>query len=180
MVAKEISEVTDLINRIARQTNLLALNATIEAARAGEAGRGFTVVAQEVKSLAAQTANATRDISKRIEAIQGVSHRSVEAIQGISHTIRDLDRFSVRIVSAVEQQTQAAHDIASNLSAASANVLNVNGAIAKVESVGTRTAQAAEMLSSASTSVTNQAKRIHDQGAGLHREYPRGPGTVRP
>ena len=103
---------TDLISRIAGQTNLLALNATIEAARAGEAGRGFAVVAQEVKTLAGQTATATRDISKRIEAIQSVTQRSVEAIQGISATIRELERFSVRIASAVEQQTQAAQEIA--------------------------------------------------------------------
>jgi methyl-accepting chemotaxis protein len=163
VVAKEISEVTDLISRIAGQTNLLALNATIEAARAGEAGRGFAVVAQEVKMLAGQTATATQNISKRIEAIQSVSQRSVVAIQGISQTIRDLERFSVRIASAVEQQTQAAQKIASNLTSASASVGNVNGAIGKVESVGNRTAQAAEMLSSASVSVTDQAKRIRDQ-----------------
>jgi methyl-accepting chemotaxis protein len=163
VVAKEISEVTDLISRIAGQTNLLALNATIEAARAGEAGRGFAIVAQEVKTLAGQTATATQNISKRIEAIQSVSQRSVKAIQGISATIRDLERFSVRIVSAVEQQTQAAQKIASNLTSASASVCNVNVAIGQVESVGNRTAQAAEMLNSASLSVTDQAKRIHDQ-----------------
>jgi methyl-accepting chemotaxis protein len=163
VVTKEISEVTALINKIAGQTSLLALNATIESARAGEAGRGFSVVAHEVKTLAAQTASATRDISKRIEAIQNVTHRSVEAIQGISHTIGDLDRFSVRIASAVEQQTQAAREIASNLTSASANVVNVNNAITKVESVGIGTAQAAEMLTSASVNVTKQAKRIHEQ-----------------
>jgi methyl-accepting chemotaxis protein len=163
VVTKEISEVTALINKIAGQTSLLALNATIESARAGEAGRGFSVVAHEVKTLASQTANATRDISKRIEAIQNVTHRSVVAIQGISHTIRDLDRFSARIVSAVEQQTEAAREIASNLTSASANVVNVNGAITKVGSVGVGTAQAAEMLTSASANVTNQAKRIHEQ-----------------
>jgi methyl-accepting chemotaxis protein len=163
VVTKEISEVTALINKIAGQTSLLALNATIESARAGEAGRGFSVVAHEVKTLASQTANATRDISKRIEAIQNVTHRSVVAIQGISHTIRDLDRFSVRIASAVEQQTEAAREIASNLTSASANVVNVNGAITKVEGVGVGTAQAAEMLTSASANVTKQAKRIHEQ-----------------
>jgi methyl-accepting chemotaxis protein len=163
VVTKEIGEVADLINRIAGQTNLLALNATIEAARGGEAGRGFAVVAHEVKSLAAQTANATRDISKRIEAIQNVSHRSVEAIQGISHTIRDLDRFSVRIAAAVEQQTQAAQQIASNLTSASEGVVSVAGAITKVEKVGVQTAQAAETLTLASVNVTNQAKRIQEQ-----------------
>jgi methyl-accepting chemotaxis protein len=163
VVTKEISEVTALISKIAGQTSLLALNATIESARAGEAGRGFSVVAHEVKTLAGQTANATRDISKRIEAIQNVTHRSVEAIQGISHTIRDLDRYSARIVSAVEQQTQAAREIASNMTSASGNVVNVSGAITKVESFGVGTAQAAEMLTSASVNVTEQAKRIHEQ-----------------
>jgi methyl-accepting chemotaxis protein len=163
VVTKEISEVTELINRIAGQTNLLALNATIEAARAGEAGRGFAVVAQEVKTLAGQTANATRDISQRIEAIQNVTHRSVAAIAGISHTIGELNHFSVRIAAAVEQQTKGAQEIASNLASVSANVLNVNGAISKVETVGNRTAQAAVVLSSASVSVTKQAVRIHEQ-----------------
>lgn len=163
VVTKEISEVTELINRIAGQTNLLALNATIEASRAGEAGRGFAVVAQEVKSLAGQTAGATRDISKRIEAIQRVAHRSVEAIAGISHTIQDLNGFSARIASAVEEQTRGAQEIASNLAAVSANVVNFNSAISKVESVGNRTAQTAGTLSSASDSVTKQAQRIREQ-----------------
>jgi len=163
IVAKEISDVTDLIGRIAAQTNLLALNATIEAARAGEAGRGFAVVAQEVKTLSGQSAAATQDISKRIAAIQNVTGRAVEAIGAISLRIRDLENFSVRIAAAVEQQTKAAVDIAGDLSSASANVTNVNEAIGKVESVGNRTAVAAELLSAASNSVTDQARNIHEQ-----------------
>jgi methyl-accepting chemotaxis protein len=163
VVTKEISAVTELINRIAGQTNLLALNATIEASRAGEAGRGFAVVAQEVKTLAGQTATATHDISKRIEAIQRVAQRSVEAIAGISRTIQDLHGFSASIADAVEQQTKGAQEIASNLAAVSANVTNFNGAIAEVESVGNRTAQAAGTLSSASDSVSKQAQCIREQ-----------------
>ena len=163
VVTNEISAVTELINRIAGQTNLLALNATIEASRAGEAGRGFAVVAQEVKTLAGQTAAATHDISKRIEAIQRVAQRSVEAIAGISRTIQDLHGFSASIAAAVEEQTKGAQEIASNLAAVSANVTNFNGAIAEVESVGNRTAQAAGTLSSASDSVSKQAQRIREQ-----------------
>jgi len=162
-VANEISQVINLINSIAAQTNLLALNATIEAARAGAAGRGFAVVAQEVKALAAQTSNATQDISERVKAIQNVSRRSVDAIKSISHAVGELEGFSVRVASAVEQQTHAAQEIAGNLSSASDNVINVHGAITKVENIGNRTAQAAATLTSASVSVTSQAKRIHEQ-----------------
>ena len=74
-----------------------------------------------------------------------------------------MDSFSARIASSVDEQTKAAQEIASNLTAASANVGDVNDAIGKVESIGNRTAQAAETLSAASVSVTDQTQRIHDQ-----------------
>jgi methyl-accepting chemotaxis protein len=108
-----------------------------------------------------------RDISKRIDAIQNATHRSVEAIAGISYTIRELIGFSVRIASTVEQQPKGAQEIASNLASVSANVVNLNGAITKAETVGNRTAQAAAMLSTASVSVTKQAKRIHEQATAF-------------
>ncbi len=75
--AQEIGDVVKLITAIAEQTNLLALNATIEAARAGEAGRGFAVVASEVKSLASQTAKATDEISSHIAGMQEATQESV-------------------------------------------------------------------------------------------------------
>ena len=82
-IANHIGDVVKLITAIAQQTNLLALNATIEAARAGEAGRGFTIVAQEVKALATQTANATNTISNDIAAMQTATADLFAAIKQI-------------------------------------------------------------------------------------------------
>jgi methyl-accepting chemotaxis protein len=77
--AEAIGSIVTLIRQIAAQTNLLALNATIEAARAGESGRGFSVVAQEVKALAAQTAAATDDIALQISSVQAAARQSASA-----------------------------------------------------------------------------------------------------
>jgi methyl-accepting chemotaxis protein len=81
--AGQIGEVVSLISDIAEQTNLLALNATIEAARAGEAGKGFAVVASEVKNLASQTARATDEISSQVAGIQSATDDAVHAIMEI-------------------------------------------------------------------------------------------------
>ena len=92
--ASRIGDVVKLIRAIAEQTNLLALNATIEAARAGEAGRGFAVVASEVKTLASQTAKATEEIATQIGAIQGSTAEAVEAIRQIGGVMGDISRFT--------------------------------------------------------------------------------------
>src|ERR1041385_7955406 len=87
---ERIGSVVELISKIAAQTNLLALNATIEAARASEAGRGFGVVATEVKSLANQTSRATAEISTQIAAIQQATKISVREIASIAEGITEL------------------------------------------------------------------------------------------
>jgi methyl-accepting chemotaxis protein len=162
-VVAEIGQVTGLISSIAAQTNLLALNATIEAARAGEAGRGFAIVAQEVKALAAQTARATQEITSRIEAMQSTTARSVSAIQAISGTIRELEQFSSRTAAAVEQQAQAAREISGNVSAAATGVGHVAQAISEIETIAGKTDKAADDLGQAAVEVSNQTSRIRSR-----------------
>jgi len=169
-VAGEINTVTGLINAIAGQTNLLALNATIEAARAGESGRGFAVVAAEVKALAGQTAKATQEIGERIAAMQTVTSRSVEAIQGISGTIEELNQFSSLIADAMEQQSDAAREIADNVNAAAGSVDQIGHSIIDIESIADHAARSAARVSEAATGLTEQTKRIRERAQVLTEE----------
>jgi len=126
--------VVKVITSIAEQTNLLALNATIEAARAGEAGKGFAVVASEVKDLAQETARATGDISRRIEAIQTDSEAAVAAIARISEIIEEVNSYQTTIASAVEEQTATTSQMSRNVSEAATGSGSIAGNIEHVAS----------------------------------------------
>jgi methyl-accepting chemotaxis protein len=102
---KDIGEVVKLINRVSAQTNLLAINATIEAASAGEAGRGFSVVANEVKELAMRTAEAITTIQSRVQAIQTDTQGAAESLKHIGTVIGEINTTSTSIAGAVEEQT---------------------------------------------------------------------------
>jgi methyl-accepting chemotaxis protein len=127
--SQEIATVIKLINGIAEQTNLLALNATIEAARAGEAGKGFAVVASEVKELAQETARATEDISSRVEAIQADTAGAVEAISQISAVIGEINNFQATIAAAVEEQTATTNEMNRNVAEAASGTQGIAAAI---------------------------------------------------
>jgi methyl-accepting chemotaxis protein len=126
--ATEIGSVVTMIAGIASQTNLLALNATIEAARAGEAGRGFSVVAAEVKALAGQTADATRDITAQVAAIQDAAARSAEQLGRIVSVIGRVEGISSAAAAATSQQASATAAIADQARHASDAVTTIQAA----------------------------------------------------
>ncbi len=162
-----IGEVVTLITSIAEQTNLLALNATIEAARAGEAGRGFAVVAQEVKQLASQTARATDEIRRQVEEMQTATHQAVGAIGGIGETIAMIDKITVSIAGAVEQQGAATQEIARSITDAASSSADVTSAIMAVDEASNKTTFAAGDLESAADTVMQTAEVLRE-AVGRH------------
>jgi len=157
VAANAIGSVIEVIREIAEQTNLLALNATIEAARAGEAGKGFAVVATEVKELAKQTGEATEDIRKRIEAIQGATGQAVQSINNISEIIHRVDQLSHTIAAAVEEQSTTTKEIARNVAQSSTVAATVARGVAE-------SASASREISQTIVGVDQAAKRAA-QGA---------------
>jgi methyl-accepting chemotaxis protein len=112
--ADEIGDIVRVIGEIAAQTNLLALNATIEAARAGEAGRGFSVVASEVKTLATQTTKSTEQIGAKVSEIQSAAHQVVASLAAVTEAIDKLSGVNHSVSAAIEQQRMAAEEFTAN------------------------------------------------------------------
>ena len=154
--AQRIGDVISLINEIASQTNLLALNATIEAARAGDAGKGFSVVASEVKSLANQTAQATGEIGGQVTQIQEATRDAVAAIQEIGATITEISEITAAVLFAIEQQDAATQEISRLVQNSSSRTREMSKTITDVHQAAAMTGQSAGSVLEAAS----QASRI--------------------
>jgi methyl-accepting chemotaxis protein len=161
--ADRIGGIVDLISNIASQTNMLALNATIEAARAGEAGRGFAIVAQEVKALAEQTTNATTDISTQISGIQASTQQAATVIETISKTIREVDAIATSIASAVEEQGAATQEIVRNIQYAGSSSMDVGRTIVHVSKAAEGSTQSSQDVLHSARSLSDHAKILRDE-----------------
>ena len=157
-----IGNVVKVIYAIAEQTNLLALNATIEAARAGEAGKGFAVVADEVKKLANQTAQATEEISSTAEVISNHTRLAGEAIEEISTIIRSIHDIQTTIASGVEEQTATTAEIAHSVTEAATGSSEIAERIAGI-------AAAVQQTAAASTSSHEGADQLAALAAELQQ-----------
>jgi methyl-accepting chemotaxis protein len=169
---KDIDQVATMITAIASQTNLLALNATIEAARAGESGRGFAIVAQEVKALSTQTTKALAEIKDKTVSVTSAIEAVQDATGALSGLMRQVEQISGAISGSVQQQDLAARKIAENVDGAAERARQVACSIGGVSDLVQQSGRGAEQVLAA-------AAELNRQAAALSRDAREFTGRVR-
>ncbi len=164
---QNISQIMNVISDIADQTNLLALNAAIEAARAGEAGRGFAVVADEVRKLAEKTMASTHDVSQAITAIQGSAEQSVNRMEEALGEVEQATSLAQQSGEALQQIVRNVEDTADQVRAIataseeqSAASEEINQSITTVNEMSGQTTQAMHQAARAISDLAQQSERL--------------------
>ncbi len=152
----QINEIVQIVKKIAGDTKLLSLNARIEATRSGAAGKGFTVVAREVKMLSLQTEAANQDIAEKIASIQRISRTIIENTGMIGIRIETLMDASHLISGAVEEQTGVTAGIATNAQATAHEIKQVSQRISRVKQAAQTTRQCAQTVQSHSEEIAGE------------------------
>jgi methyl-accepting chemotaxis protein len=177
--AQRIESVVALINKIAGQTKLLALNATIEAARAGEYGRGFGVVANEVKTLSQETAAATDSIANQVSAMRRATHLVQTAITGVSATIQKINVNAATISASLGEQVLATSEISRRVNETSESTQHISALIASVATSAAKSEAMAGRLGMAAAQLFEQACGLHGEVAGLNQQSGGGASPLR-
>lgn len=165
--ADEIGEVTQVIAAISAQTNLLALNAKIEAVRAGDAGRGFVVVANEIKALAAQTDVATQEIKAKIENIQRSTRNTRREIGEITGVISQVNEAVTSIAVSVEEQARTTEDIVSNINRAADGIHEANESVSQTSQVSQGISMEMVRVDASSATISHSSQKIQTSSTEL-------------
>ena len=158
--AAQVGQVVAMISAIADQTNLLALNATIEAARAGDAGRGFAIVAHEVKSLAGQTRDATCSVEARIATMQHKVEAVAQVMGGILERVQTVSDVAAGIRSAADDQSRVAASITSSAQETASDSAYLHTGVASVSRASENGKRVAAEMADATATIATQADAL--------------------